>query len=333
LKKILILKIGAIGDVVMSLPLIPEIRKTHPDARITWLCGKQVKPMLERVEGIDELIEVDEHKALNPSPLKRIPEILRIWNKLAMQHFDLQLYFYRSPLYRILTLPVRFGETRGFGDSKCGSRLPVIGRHHSMEYIRAFRGQGGPDEISPEYPVFRGLNRRSEPGRPRQIVFACGGARNILQNNDLRRWPLESYRKLAEMAIDAGHQVILSGGPSDSWVKDGFHGLPCQDMIGKLNLNGFIDFLATADLLVTHDSGPLHLADLAQCPVLGLFGPTRPSDFRSLQEKSRFIWGGEQLCCRPCYDGKDYGNCTDNQCLKSIGPAEVFQRLQEMLKP
>ena len=100
---------------VMSLPLIPEIRKKYPDARITWLCGKQVLPLLSRVEGIDQIMAVDENRLLKASLPIRLIEIIRIWLQLALSSFDLQLYFYKSALYRILTLPALLKETRGFG--------------------------------------------------------------------------------------------------------------------------------------------------------------------------------------------------------------------------
>ena len=333
MKKILIVKIGAIGDVVMALPLIKDIRDREPEAHITWLCGKQVLPLLERVEGIDRLMVVDEKRLLNQGLLNRILAILHIWKQLAFKSFDLRLYFYRSPLYQILTLPGLFRETRGFRDRKTGSRLPVQGRHHSVEYIRAWRGMGGPDEITPEYPVYQrnpdAASQKTIPGK--RIVLACGGARNILQNNDLRRWPLENYRLLAEKIHGIGCEIVLTGAPGDAWVRDGFSSIPHTDLIGKLSLNEFIDYLSGSTLLITHDSGPLHLADLAGCPVLGLFGPTRPADFRSLNPASAFIWGGEHLSCRPCYDGKDYGSCQSNECLKSISAEQVFLKFQEML--
>ena len=332
MKHILILKIGAIGDVVMTLPLITEIRKKKPEARITWLCGKQVLPILEKVEGIDTLIAVDETRLLKKSILYKFLEILRVWTRIAFRSYDLQLYFYHSPLYRILTFPVFFKETRGFRDKKTGSRLPVSGRHHSGEYIRAFLGEDGPVQINPVYPPMD-LTRpaTNRQGTQKKIVLACGGARNILQNNDVRRWPLAHYRSLAEKILNAGYEIILTGAVGDNWVKKGFEGIPCTDLIGKQNLIDLLETLSDADLLITHDSGPLHLADLVNCPVLGLFGPTRPADFRSLQQQSTFIWGGEHLSCRPCYDGKDYGNCSSNECLKSIAPDHVFSRMLEML--
>lgn len=331
MKKILIVKIGAIGDVVMCLPLISEIRNKEPDARITWLCGKQVLSMLERVEGIDELIAVDENALLKSSLPVRIGEILRIWSKLLFRNFNLQLYYYHSLLYKILCLPAFSGETRGFGKQKSGSMLPVPGRHHSLEYIRAYLNGDEPAEIKPEYPRFRNLPGKSGLSGRKRIVLASGGARNLLRNDGLRRWPLQQYAQLGRLIADKGWELILTGSEGDAWVKEAFSEIPFTDMIGKQNLCEFIDFLAGTDLLVTHDSGPLHLADLADCPVLGLFGPTIPEEKKSLQKNSDYLWGGAHLSCRPCYDGRNYGRCAFNECLGSISPKEVFEKISLIL--
>lgn len=335
MKKILIVKIGAIGDVVMALPLITEIRRTHPDARITWLCGKIVAPILERIEGIDELIQVDEKRLLTESNSARIREVLRIWKIMFFRKFDMLLYFYHSPLYKILTITSIIKKTLKFGKEKQKtSMLPVPGRHHSYEYIHVFKNGCGPEKLETIYPVFRINKSNIKPYSARKnirIVLACGGAKNPLRDDDFRRYPLTNYSKIGRLIVSRGWELILTGTESDSWVKDAFDGVAYIDLIGKQNLIEFVSFLSSVDLLVTHDSGPLHLADLAGCPVLGLFGPTMPEEKKSLQAASAYIWGGEHLSCRPCYDGKDYGSCSSNECLKSISPELVFEKLQRML--
>ena len=315
----------------MCLPLISEIRKKKPDAHITWLCGKQVLPLLERIEGIDELIGVDENKLLKGSLPVRFSEVFRVWTKLLFRRFDLQLYYYHSGLYKILSIPSLIPETRGFGRNKTGNLLPVPGRHHSLEYIRAFHAEEGPENLQPVYPGFKNLPAKNTGTESKRIVLACGGARNLLRNDDLRRWPLGHYASLGKMITGKGWELTLTGSPGDAWVKEAFAGVEYTDFIGKQNLCEFIEFLSGADLLITHDSGPLHLADLAGCPVLGLFGPTMPEEKKSLQEKSAYLWGGENLSCRPCYDGRDYGKCRSNDCLKTISAEEVWTKAQEML--
>lgn len=330
--RILIVKTGAIGDVVMCLPVVTAIRRRWPHARITWLCGKQVLPLLERVEGIDERIAVDEAVLLKGSVTERIREIMRVWGRLAGRSFDMGLYYYFSRLYKILTVPARIAEWRSFEKTGGGRLNPVPGQHHSVAYVQTLLQEDGPLEEIPVYPPYRSGMAAPEKEGPRRIVLACGGAKNLLRDDDLRRWPGESYRELGRLIAEAGHRLILTGGPGDIWVRDAFHGLPFEDHIGRHELPEFVELLAGCHLLITHDSGPLHLADLARCPVLGLFGPTMPSEKASLQPRSAWIWGGENLTCRPCYDGRTYAPCQANVCLRSVSPEEVWKKAQVMME-
>lgn len=327
--KYLIVKIGAIGDVVMALPMLRQIRENEPNAHISWICGKTVANLLTQFEEIDELIVVDETKLMEGSIPGRIFEILRIWKSIAFRRFDCQLYFYYSNLYKILLLPAFFKEIRRFNKNPSKRLNPVPARHHSASYVATFQNLEGPFELDLKYPKFRFQNDDHKIWREKiktksVVVLSCGGAKNFLRSDDLRRWPIEHYVALAEKLVKAGFEVVLSGGPGDAWVTEHFQNIPHQSFIGKLDLNNFIAFLSVCDVLITHDSGPLHLADLANCPVVGLFGPTNPGDFRSLQTRSVYLWGGEYLHCRPCYDGRMYAACSNAMCLKSLAVEDVF---------
>ena len=320
----------------MCLPLIPKIKKKYPNALITWVCGKQVEPLLSKIPEIDRLIVVDEKSLLSGSVMSRLACIFSVWKQIAFQKFDRTLYFYFSPLYKILILPASKGRVSGF-NKKAGQRFnPVPGRHHSWDYINTFEEGNGPVQYDIQYPAFPYFNPshlefKSKASGKKIIALSCGGAKNILRDDDLRRWPIEHYRSLAQLIVKAGYEIYLTGAPSDAWVKDSFNGIEYQDFIGKLDLPDFVSLLKTADLLITHDSGPLHLADLANCPVLGLFGPTIPHEKASLNSKSAWLWGGENLQCRPCYDGRDYQICASNDCLKSVSPLSVFNKMEEMM--
>ncbi len=334
---ILIVKIGAIGDVVMCLPVVSLIKKQNPNARITWICGKIVSPFLNRFPEIDQLIEIDESRLLKGSFFEKIKEITKTWKKLAGLRFDQTLYFYYSNLYKILIVPAGKGIIKRFNKNPSQRIRPVPARHHTFEYLSVFEEEKAPNQIQFVYPSitfreedffhFKHLKKKDN-----LIAFSCGGAKNFLRNDDLRRWPINHYVSLAQHLIQNGFEIVLTGAKSDDWVTESFNEVPHHNFIGKLNLPEFVGLLSLCKLMVTHDSGPLHLADIAQIPSLGLFGPTNPGDFRSLHQNSEFIWGGENLACRPCYDGRTYARCEDNLCMKSIDIELVKQKIQGMTK-
>src|SRR5262249_23063517 len=103
------------------------------------------------------------------------------------------------------------------------------------------------------------------------------------------------------------------------------------DLVGKTSLAELLAIYGVSNAVITHDSGPLHLASLSGAPTVALFGPTVPLEKVRPAKHVRVLWGGEDLPCRPCYDGKRYASCADNQCLKQISVAQVITALQQLL--
>jgi heptosyltransferase-2 len=332
--KILIIKIAAIGDVVMALPMIDAIRKMHPDARITWLCGKTVAPLLEMFEGIDELIVIDERNLLTGTVKKKVSSLVAIWKKLFGRHFDLIATGHADPRYRLLSLTAIGGKRISF--QRCRKRLwPVPGRHHTDEYLRLITNEERCEASQRELPklslpLAHDLDKLILKGRP-VVALAPGGARNLLRNDAVRRWPLECYADLAAALVKHRIQVIVTGAPSDEWVSKSFVNIDIVNLVGKTSVIDLIAVYGACDLIVTHDSSPLHLAGLVDKPVVALFGPTNPYEKVPHNNKSTVLWGGKNLTCRPCYDGKTYADCTDNVCMQGLKVQRVYEAVISLL--
>ena len=119
-------------------------------------------------------------------------------------------------------------------------------------------------------------------------------------------------------------------GPSDKWVSAAFRKLSVVDLVGKTTVTDLVSVYNCCDAVVTHDSGPMHLAALAGAPLVALFGPTDPSWFAPRQKKVKVLWGGSDLACRPCYDGRGYTQCMDNRCIQEISVEMVIDELMEL---
>jgi len=332
---VLIVKIAAIGDVVMALSMVDAIYKKDSNAKITWLCGKAVEPLLRSLNSINELFVIDESKLLAGNHFEQMSVLLKVWKRLFGRRFDLIVTGNPDPRYRLLSLTTIGKERRSF--TRNGTRLwPVKGRYHGSEYIRLITDIDGPD-AEPGYlprvtlPLREEIRSQLNLDSAPRIAIAPGGAKNVLNDSSLRRWPITSYVTLARRFIKDGIQVILTGAVSDEWVREKFSQLPVLDLIGNTTLVDLVGLYELCDLVITHDSSPLHLALLAGTPVVALFGPTNPREFVPRTDLVTILWGGEHLACRPCYDGKTYADCNNNVCMQSISVDMVYKAVKELL--
>jgi lipopolysaccharide heptosyltransferase II len=332
--KILIVKIGAVGDVAMALSMVEALKKRHPGCRITWLCGRTVEPLLGAYGKVDEIISLDDAALFTSGFRQKCSVLVSAWLRLLFRPFDLVLTGHSDLRYELLSLTVRGKVRRSFG--RAGRKGPLPGRFHGDEYVRLALDGEGPDlpkAILPRMnpPVDESLKRQIDEGAGTWVALAPGGAKNLLRNDALRRWPIGHYVQLAEKLSIEGFRIALTGSESDGWVRDYFAGLKALDLIGKTSLPGLIAFYGRCRLVVAHDSGPMHLAALAGTPVLAFFGPTIPHEKASPDGSVHALWGGENLACRPCYDGKDYADCRRNRCLEDLGVEEVFREARTIL--
>jgi heptosyltransferase-2 len=209
----------------------------------------------------------------------------------------------------------------------------LAARHHCDEYARILLDELDScrsTSLAPLRPERLPECRLPAPQSVR-VGIVPGGASNMMRQQTLRRWPVARYAELAGELLGRGIEVVLLGGPDDAWVRPEFIGLDVMDAIGALSLPEVISACDTCDVIVSHDTGPMHLAGLSKAALIGLFGPTDPGNFLPRREGVRGIWGGEGFACRPCYDGRDFAPCLDNGCMQQITVRMVLRQIDELL--
>ena len=327
MKKYLIIKIAAIGDVIMALPMIDVIRENEPNAHITWICGKSVVSLLQNFP-INHLVVVDERKLLSGSKVEKIKEVLSVWKEIAFQKFDVLALGHAAKQYKILTFWTRAVCSRSFSHV-IGKMWPIPSRHHTDEYVRLIldaplrKNVFSPPvfHVDPDTAVQEILNQCVQDRKT--IVLSPGGA--VLEDKACRRWPIENYVCLAKMLEEQGDNIVLVGSNSDRWLIKHFKNVKIIDAVGKTTLLQLIALLHQCDCFVTHDSGPLHIAGVTTVKIIALFGPTNPLVFVPRRDGVRVLWDAEYYACCPCYDGKYYDDsCKENICLKGISPEKVL---------
>ena len=337
--RIFIIKIGAIGDVITALPVLNELVAKYPDKEITWVCGKVVSPILKKIPTINYVVEVNEEKIFSRNPIKVISELIKYYSNFLFKKYDLVLNYHVDFRYNILSLFLIKNNFLKFDRNSLRPSL-IPGRHRSYEHIRLFLQIDCQDNRICTFPKFCSIILNEEllqkiPANP--IIICPGGAKNLLNEQGLRRWPIQNYVDLSEKLILKGYNIILIGANTDQWVINYFAEVNVLNLVGKLNLLQLISLFKLSSIVITHDSGPFHLAIFSQNPhVIGLFGPTSPREFtygNNFGDKIKTIWGGESLSCSPCYYGKLFSkNCSDNICMKRITVDEVYNSIVEWKK-
>ena len=330
----LIVRVVALGDVALATPLLARIRAEHPDAKVSWLCGSGNEELVRLFPGVDEILAVDEKRIFRGNPLERGLEIANAWRRLAGRRFDHVLMLHPDPRYRVLTAPVRSSRTTYARHGPHPEANPIPGRFRGDENARLLDGPVSHGPIVRKYGMLDlrpALGARERGSKPRAILVP-GGARNTLAEAALKRWPVGSYRALAGELLSLGAEVTLIGNSDDQVFAREFQGMAVQDMVGKASITETLRLMHSADLVVTHDTGPLHLARLVRAPTIAIFGPTDPAQFVGSDENVTVIWGGADLACRPCYDGKHFARCRDNICINRVSAAEVLVAARRVLK-
>jgi heptosyltransferase-2 len=332
--KILFVKLGAIGDVAMALSILPAMERSFPGAHLSWMCGQSVEPLLRLFPRINELIVVDDHKLFGRQRLSAMRELCRSILKTVLSRYDLVLHGNTDWRYRFLTCAVRRRETRRWNRHR-RRPWPIPARYHGDEYARLMLGDSDGETISYMRPHIDPalLPAQSDLSRLGDFVVLCpGGARNQLADDWRRRWPLKSYVELAKKLIQEGVRIVLVGSDSDAWTRECFDDVPHDDMIGKTDLTKLLSIFREASVVVTHDTASLHLPQLVGTPVVGIFGPTNPAERVPYNFAGSVLWGGVDLGCRPCYDGRFYGSCKANTCLQQISVDVALNSVTELLR-
>src|SRR5450432_3313490 len=123
----------------MSLYMVTAIKAQDPDAAITWMCGQGVAPLVRQVEGIREVIEVDEAAILAGTSAAKFAAVAGAWRKTFGRRFDVVYIAHFDARYRMLARAVRAKTIRSLGGGN-GIRSIVPGRTHTDEYVRLVTG-------------------------------------------------------------------------------------------------------------------------------------------------------------------------------------------------
>lgn len=341
-ERFLVVQTSYLGDVVLTVPLLAEIKRRFPEAELSVLCTPQAKSLLADNPDLQEIITDDKR-----GEGRGMGGLWRKAKELSNRGFTLALSPHKSLRSALLLflarIPCRVGFRQSAGWFLYHHRVDRDAKCHDVErnlsILKAFGVDPGGCRIDLRIEVesavqesvkrvFSSLGVDRKEGR---IVFGL----NPGSVWPTKRWSAEGYAELmVRLKERYPCEILLFGGPEDRKAVDSIQGL-CGNLgvslVGKIGLRELACALDWCDVFITNDSGPMHIAVARSIPVVAIFCATTPS-LGFYPYSSRAVVVEKDLSCRPCssHGGRRCPLGTED-CIRLIGPEDILRGVERLL--
>ncbi|UCD57075.1 MAG: glycosyltransferase family 9 protein [Candidatus Hydrogenedentota bacterium] len=344
--RILIIRLSSIGDVVRTLPALSSLRRQYPNAHIGWAVEDKSSGILEGHPHLDEIVIFERTKIVHSlrNPLRShegLSLLARFFREIRRAKYDLVLDFHgilKSGLIAISSRsPNRVGFEKDFVKEfnhlltnrkvvPADARLSRVTRN--LELIKPFVL---PENLTDEAVLGMADKHRNKAsafisetfGNSHPLVAVHSGT-----SRNLKKWPLASFAKLCDLLVEStGARVVLTWGPGELGEVEEIRSLAKTRPDVGMQTNSLLELAALlemCDLMITVDSGPMHIGSAVGTPVVAIFGPT------DIRVNSPY-WPPHEVvssnidCC-PCDENCDFARCMDK-----VTPENVFETARELL--
>jgi heptosyltransferase-2 len=342
IKRVVVRGTNWVGDAVMTIPALRELRRVLPDAHITLATRSWSEGLFRDADFLDQLLIYDR---------RGVGSVARATREWRAQSFDLAILFQNAfeaaIIAAIARVPLRVGYGTDGRRALLTHTLPLPSwhreRHEVFYYLniiseleKLLRGSSGVMEREPRFDLrvnaarqagARELLKAHGASISGPLIALCPGS----TNSRAKRWPSERYAALADRFVDEmGARVVLIGSPEEVEVSRAISEQMRRQPVmltGRTNLSEAVAVLSISDLLITNDTGPAHIAAALLRPTLVIFGPTDPTTTRPFSQSAQIIRRPPE--CAPCM----LRDCPiDHRCMTAITHDEVFSRACEMMK-
>lgn len=330
-RKILVIKPSSLGDVVHSLPFLNSLRSGFPRAQIHWVIAKGLEGLLDGHPMIDRLIIIrkDAWKRVSRAG-ETVREISKLLREVGRERYDIAVDLQGLLRSGLIAAASRAPVRIGFAEAREGSRIFYTEKVHGGKEVHAVDrylkvaaalGCDASPVIFP-FPLMKNGLERIRGIKEDLIDYAVivPGARW-----ETKIWPAEHFGRVASM-LPIRSVVVGGAGDADSGeMIAGISGGKALNLAGKTDLRELVEIIRGARLVISNDSGPMHVAAGLNVPVVAVFGPTSPA--KTGPYGSMHIIIKSAVSCSPCFRKR----CGDIKCMRDIDPDIVFQRARGIL--
>ncbi len=339
IKKILIFSTSWLGDAVITIPTIYGIRNLYPDAWLAILAKDTIADIFKTVEAIDEIITFHKEKGY-----KKAFTVLKTSSMLKIKKFDRVFIFPNSLGSTLTCFLAGIPERIGFGSNGRGLFLTetvkrdrkILSKHQVHYYKKLLESMG--KASFPQLPEIKVPEENIKWAR--EFLFSKrDGSKKFLvginpgsTNGEAKQWLPERFGELAKKLYKNRRcDIIIFGDTNSSLLAGRINkdlGNKAIDVTGKTDILQLTALLKECDLLVTNDTGPMHVACAVKTPVVAVFGSTNPVTTSPLGRDAVVI--KKDMPCSPCWKRV----CPErlHLCMKNISTAAVEKAVLEKLK-
>jgi len=333
--RLLIVKTSSIGDVIHALPIAAIIKQRFPAASVGWVVRQRCAALLDGNPSIDRTYVIPDRPSFT--------DLMNLRNNLRGDRYDVALDLQGLLFSGVVTWLSGAHRRIGLDLNREGNRIfltePTVPARrerdrHAIDILRGFLPTIGIDADAP-WPKLAYLADAERPPEELAAAERRAGlvALNVGASSIYKQWPVEYWTQLARELADSDFTPVLIGGPTDvdaaaSVRANAGLGERLIDLAGRTSLLGLASVLASCDILVSADTGPLHIASGIGTPVIALFGPTNPARTGPYGDRTVVLW--KRLECSPCFRKPTCNGRVD--CMKAIAAGEVLLAVKRILK-
>ncbi len=326
-KRILVIKLSALGDVILSIPSLRALRKEYPKAWISVLVGRRSRKIARNCPYVNDVIIYEE------SHPGRWIWLVKMACLLAKEDFDTVVDLQNNRVSHFLAFfcgaPIRVGHGNGkwsfFLNKKTSGNLHKLSPlEHQFEVLKLIDIQPSEKRLElwtePEEDESVQRFLQSQWVSPSQVLVGINPGSSLRWPT--KQWPVENFAKLCDELARRNIRVVVTGSQEEAPIAQELFRITRNkpvNAVGKTSITELVALIRRCQVFVSSDSAPMHIASGAQVPLVAIFGPTDPKRHLVAPEHHQVFW--KEVPCSPCY----LRSCPiGHVCMKKITVQEVL---------
>lgn len=335
-KRILVLRLERIGDLLMTLPALADLQSFAPGTEIDLVVGSWNVDMARAIVPVSHVIPLDAAWLSREGGGLEIPSLLRTARGWRATHYDLAINFEPDIRGNLITAASGAAWTAGYRSGGGGAVLDLAldfdSRRHTTDNARQLVAAVFNSSVPAEQPPALIVPSDAHQSAARWLMNAPSPVIgvHVSAGRAIKQWPPERFAEVARQLVDySDATIVLSGSAADramvDTVKAAVPSSRVVDVAGQIELLTLAGLIERYDLLITGDTGPMHLAVAVGTPVVAVFGPSDPARYAPRGPFDRVVH--VELPCSPCNrirrpPARCVGHTPD--CLASIAVQDVL---------